>query len=358
MKTKTLTRGTLTCVSPRPGGSRRSHGRARATRLVERAVSTMRAVVGVRVATAAAPTPVAREASAETVSRRDASLVVLASVSRRVGRARGLVVVAARRSQTRAESLEGRRSRHPTRARVRDGARAPLARRPGGSAPTLRIAAHLPARLPRPAAFAPTPPTMFPRSHRADRLLARRARSPQGVEEDHRFEQFFARAPPRPRIMRFASKYERPLFLCNPSPPAKRAGMRYLLLDRDPRWGDLLPKRRFRRFELSQPRQARFDYDAVFCDPGRERPRHSPSRHEESPISRRHAGPGRRACGWRTPAIARRRCWRRSTGTHSSGNPGVGGTEASGEDAAEDIPLRTEARGVAPRASSQPGDDS
>lgn len=69
--------------------------------------------------------------------------------------------------------------------------------------------------------------------------------------------------------MRFASKYERPLFLCNPSLAARaeKAGMDYLLLDRDPRWGDLLPKRRFRRFELSQPRQARFDYDAVFCDP-------------------------------------------------------------------------------------------
>lgn len=102
MKTKTLTRGTPTCVSPRPGGSRRSHGRARATRLVERAVSTMRAVVGVRVATAAAPTPVAREASAETVSRRDASLGNLASVSRRVGRARSLVVVAARKKTKRA----------------------------------------------------------------------------------------------------------------------------------------------------------------------------------------------------------------------------------------------------------------
>ena len=62
----------------------------------------MRAVVGARVATAAAPTPVAREASAETVSRRDASLGNLASVSRRVGRARGLVVVAARKKTKRA----------------------------------------------------------------------------------------------------------------------------------------------------------------------------------------------------------------------------------------------------------------
>ena len=100
-------------------------------------VSTMRAVVGVRVATAAAPTPVAREASAETVSPRGASLVNLASVSRRVGRARGLVVVAAtkRRPNARRVGARGRRSRHPTRARVRDGARRPSRVAPAGRHP-------------------------------------------------------------------------------------------------------------------------------------------------------------------------------------------------------------------------------
>lgn len=99
--------------------------------------------------------------------------------------------------------------------------------------------------------------------------LVRLARSPQGVEEDHRFEQFFYDEATTDRIMRFAARYERPLFLCNPSLAARaeKAGMDYLLLDRDPRWGERLPKHRFRRFELSQPRQARFDYDAVFCDP-------------------------------------------------------------------------------------------
>ena len=65
---------------------------------------------------------------------------------------------------------------------------------------------------------------MFPRSHRADRLLARRARFPQGVEEDHRFEQFFYDEATTDRIIRSASKYERPLFLCNPSRGARGEG--------------------------------------------------------------------------------------------------------------------------------------
>ena len=43
--------------------------------------------------------------------------------------------------------------------------------------------------------------------------------------------------------------------------------MDYLLLDRDPRWKKLLGAKRFKQFELSQPRQMRFPYDVVFCDP-------------------------------------------------------------------------------------------
>ena len=43
--------------------------------------------------------------------------------------------------------------------------------------------------------------------------------------------------------------------------------MEYLLLDRDPRWKKLLGAKRFKQFELSQPRQMRFPYDVVFCDP-------------------------------------------------------------------------------------------
>lgn len=63
--------------------------------------------------------------------------------------------------------------------------------------------------------------------------------------------------------------YKRPLLLCNPSlaVKAEEAGMEYLLLDRDPRWKKLLGAKKFKQFELSQPRQMRFPYDVVFCDP-------------------------------------------------------------------------------------------
>ena len=93
-----------------------------------------------------------------------------------------------------------------------------------------------------------------------------------GVEEDHRFEQFFYCDKTVKRITdSFVSLYTRPLFLCNPSlaVAAQSRDMEYLLLDRDDRWKTVLPKGKYKRFELSQPRLigASFDYDAVFCDP-------------------------------------------------------------------------------------------
>jgi hypothetical protein len=93
-----------------------------------------------------------------------------------------------------------------------------------------------------------------------------------GVEEDHRFEQFFYCDKTVKRITdSFVSLYTRPLFLCNPSlaVAAQSRDMEYLLLDRDDRWKTVLPKGKYKRFELKQPRLigASFDYDAVFCDP-------------------------------------------------------------------------------------------
>jgi hypothetical protein len=93
-----------------------------------------------------------------------------------------------------------------------------------------------------------------------------------GVEEDHRFEQFFYCDKTVKRITdSFVALYERPLFLCNPSlaVAAQSRDMEYLLLDRDDRWKTVLPKGKYKRFELKQPRLigASFDYDAVFCDP-------------------------------------------------------------------------------------------
>ena len=93
-----------------------------------------------------------------------------------------------------------------------------------------------------------------------------------GVEEDHRFEQFFYCDKTVKRITdSFVALYARPLFLCNPSlaVAAQSRDMEYLLLDRDDRWKTVLPKGKYKRFELKQPRLigASFDYDAVFCDP-------------------------------------------------------------------------------------------
>ena len=93
-----------------------------------------------------------------------------------------------------------------------------------------------------------------------------------GVEEDHRFEQFFYCDKTVKRITdSFVALYARPLFLCNPSlaVAAQSRDMEYLLLDRDDRWNTVLPKGKYKRFELKQPRLigASFDYDAVFCDP-------------------------------------------------------------------------------------------
>jgi len=92
-----------------------------------------------------------------------------------------------------------------------------------------------------------------------------------GVEEDHRFEQFYYDEATTARLFRVVQRYERPLLLCNPSlaAMADAAGMDYMLLDRDPRWKKVLKSpKRFKQFDLSQPRQmANFNYDAVFCDP-------------------------------------------------------------------------------------------
>jgi 16S rRNA G966 N2-methylase RsmD len=57
--------------------------------------------------------------------------------------------------------------------------------------------------------------------------------------------------------------------LCTPSLAARaeRANLDYLLLDRDARWKSRLGANKFKQFELTEPRQLRFPYDVVFCDP-------------------------------------------------------------------------------------------
>jgi 16S rRNA G966 N2-methylase RsmD len=91
----------------------------------------------------------------------------------------------------------------------------------------------------------------------------------QGVEEDHRFEQFFYDDATTERLFKIATRYQRPAFLCTPSLAARaeRANLDYLLLDRDARWKSRLGANKFKQFELTEPRQLRFPYDVVFCDP-------------------------------------------------------------------------------------------
>ena len=57
--------------------------------------------------------------------------------------------------------------------------------------------------------------------------------------------------------------------MCTPSLAARaeRANLDYLLLDRDARWKSRLGANKFKQFELTEPRQLRFPYDVVFCDP-------------------------------------------------------------------------------------------
>lgn len=60
----------------------------------------------------------------------------------------------------------------------------------------------------------------------------------RGVEEDHRFEQFFYDDATIERLFKLVKKFEHPLLMCNPTlaVKAEEAGMDYLLLDRDLRF--------------------------------------------------------------------------------------------------------------------------
>ena len=87
-----------------------------------------------------------------------------------------------------------------------------------------------------------------------------------GVLEDHHYEQFFFDEPTCDALLALMARHERPLLLCTPSlaVAAERRGQRYLLLDRDERFGFL---RSFRAFDLDSPSPLDEAFDAVFCDP-------------------------------------------------------------------------------------------
>lgn len=88
------------------------------------------------------------------------------------------------------------------------------------------------------------------------------------VEENHALEQFFYDDETLRRLMTVAKRYERPLFMCNPSLASaweRDVGTEYLLLDCDLRFKKLL--KHFRAFDLRRPFQVRFKYDVVFVDP-------------------------------------------------------------------------------------------
>lgn len=88
------------------------------------------------------------------------------------------------------------------------------------------------------------------------------------VEENHALEQFFYDDETLRRLMTVAKRYDRPLFMCNPSLASaweRDVGTEYLLLDCDLRFKKLL--KHFRAFDLRRPFQVRFKYDVVFVDP-------------------------------------------------------------------------------------------
>ena len=88
-----------------------------------------------------------------------------------------------------------------------------------------------------------------------------------GVEEDHRFEQFFYDDMTANQIYQLVDIYDRPLLLCNPTLAviAEKKSKEYKLLDRDTRFNFLTS---YEEFSLTEPHLITdFDFDAVFIDP-------------------------------------------------------------------------------------------
>ncbi len=88
-----------------------------------------------------------------------------------------------------------------------------------------------------------------------------------GIEEDHRFEQFFYSDEAANQIYQVVDLYQRPLLLCNPTLAvmAEKKSKTYKLLDRDTRFNFLDG---FQEFSLTEPHLITdYDFDAVFIDP-------------------------------------------------------------------------------------------
>ena len=88
-----------------------------------------------------------------------------------------------------------------------------------------------------------------------------------GVEEDHRFEQFFYDDMTANQIYQLVDIYDRPLLLCNPTLAviAEKKSKEYKLLDRDTRFNFLTS---YEEFSLTEPHLITdYDFDAVFIDP-------------------------------------------------------------------------------------------
>lgn len=88
-----------------------------------------------------------------------------------------------------------------------------------------------------------------------------------GVEEDHRFEQFFYDDMTANQIYQLVDLYDRPLLLCNPTLAviAEKKSKEYKLLDRDTRFNFLTS---YEEFSLTEPHLITdYDFDAVFIDP-------------------------------------------------------------------------------------------
>ncbi|CEF96536.1 DNA methylase, N-6 adenine-specific, eukaryotic [Ostreococcus tauri] len=90
-----------------------------------------------------------------------------------------------------------------------------------------------------------------------------------GIAEDHALEQFFYSDETLRRLLRVAKRYERPLFVCNPTLAVaweREVGETCVLLDCDVRFKGLV--RGFKRFDLRRPvLMTKYAYDVVFVDP-------------------------------------------------------------------------------------------
>lgn len=92
------------------------------------------------------------------------------------------------------------------------------------------------------------------------------------ITEDHRFEQYFFDAASADRITRLMLRFQKPLLLGVPSVALALQGLGrdFLLVDRDERFGTVLPAAKFCRMDLHRPERLAdpsSSFDIIVVDP-------------------------------------------------------------------------------------------